>query len=184
MEFLGNDRKTSYGHFERFENLVSSIVSQLGARANHRLQSSMFKDDDARLVVNAVKSLISTSTSSFAPTIGQIKNKMHSLTTANTEVSSLEAWEVVRKAISRSGWYAEEEFEKLPDDLKRLVGSASQLHNWSQMDSDTVNSVISSNFQRNYKQRAEREKELAMLPNDVKKALQIDEKQIFKQIDV
>ena len=143
----------------------------------------MFKDDDARLVVNAVKSLISTSTSSFAPTIGQIKNKMHSLTTVNTEVSSLEAWEVVRKAISRSGWYAEEEFEKLPDDLKRLVGSASQLHNWSQMDSDTVNSVISSNFQRNYKQRAEKDKELAMLPNDVKKALQIDEKQIFKQIE-
>lgn len=143
----------------------------------------MFKDDDARLVTYAVKSLINTSASSFAPTIGQIKNKMHSLTTVNTEVSSLEAWEVVRKAISRSGWYAEEEFEKLPDDLKRLVGSASQLHNWSQMDSDTVNSVISSNFQRNYKQRAERGKKLAMLPNDVKKALQIDEKQIFKQIE-
>ena len=143
----------------------------------------MFKDDDARLVVNAVKSLIGTSTSSFAPTIGQIKNKMHSLTTVNTEVSSLEAWEVVRKAISRSGWYAEEEFEKLPDDLKRLVGSASQLHNWSQMDSETVNSVISSNFQRNYKQRVEKDRELAMLPNDVKKALQIDEKQIFKQIE-
>lgn len=140
-----------------------------------------FKADDSRIVSGAVKAIIYTEPREFAPNIAQVKNKMVELTGANT--TELEAWGIVKKAISRSGWYSNEEFEKLPDDIKRLVGSASQLKSWSQMDSQTVDSVIASNFQRSYKQNAKRNSTIQMLPDDVKKALQIGSDSIIKRIE-
>lgn len=142
-------------------------------QAYFALWCESFKDEDKDLVANAIKAIINTDPSPYPPNIAQVKNKMYELSHIQDDMKPLEAWDIVRKAISRSGWYYEEEYAKLPPNLQQIVGSASQLHQWSQMDSQTVNSVISSNFQRSYKQRQEQNKQIDMLPNSVKKNMQI-----------
>ena len=52
--------------------------------------------------------------------------------------------------------------------MQKIVGSPAQLHEWSQMDRDTVNSVVASNFQRSYKARAKNERDFLSLPSMVK----------------
>ena len=63
---------------------------------------------------------------------------------------------------------AREEFEKLPESVRRIVGAPSQLRDWAMMDCDTFNSVVASNFQRSYRAAAQREREIASLPPDVR----------------
>ena len=58
-------------------------------------------------------------TEKFPPTIADIREKAEQITSVKeTEMSELEAWAIVRKAIGRSNYYAEEEFEKLPEACK------------------------------------------------------------------
>lgn len=60
-------------------------------------------------------------TEKFPPTIADIREKAEQITSVKeTEMSELEAWAIVRKAIGRSNYYAEEEFEKLPEAMMAL----------------------------------------------------------------
>lgn len=131
------------------------------------LWAEMFRDDDVAIVAAAVKSLIETDEKGFPPHIGSVKAKIR-LITGSDEMTELEAWNLVSKAIRNSGYEAKEEFDKLPANIRRLVGSPNQLREWAMMDADTVQSVIGSNFQRSYKVVAQREKEIAKLPTEVK----------------
>ena len=127
------------------------------------LWATMFADDSARLVTEAVKSLICTL--KFPPTIADVKEKIHLLTQPQG-MSELEAWNTVRRAISY--YDAQENYNSLPPMLQRLVGSPNQLREWAVMESETVNSVIQSNFMRSYKVMAARDREQAMLPESAK----------------
>lgn len=131
------------------------------------LWATMFEGDDLQLVLAAVKAFIATDAKGFPPHIGAIKEKLRQLT-APQETTEMEAWGMVYRAICNSGYNAEREFEKLPKPLQSIVGSPHQLYEWSQMDSDTVQSVIASNFQRSYRARANHEREFAALPEDVR----------------
>lgn len=125
----------------------------------------MLKDYDYPLVTSAVKVLLASS--KFAPSIADVIEKVN-LITQPEQMTEQEAWTKIDKAIANSGYHAAEEFSKLPAVLQRLVGSPTQLSEWSMMDADTVRSVIASNFQRSYKALASRERELASMPDDVK----------------
>lgn len=131
------------------------------------LYMSMFEDEPAELVAMAVKALIKTRTSTWPPSIGEINEKIMQITQPE-EMTEMEAWAFVSKAIRNSAYNSAEEFEKLPPVVQRLVGSPSQLREWGQMDSDTVNSVVASNFQRSYKARAKNERDFLALPSSVK----------------
>lgn len=131
----------------------------------------MFKDEPAGLVALAVKRHIATDTKGFPPHIGAIKDAIVKIQQPD-EMTELEAWGLVQKAL-RNGYYgAQEEFDKLPPVVQRLVGSPNQLREWAQMDAETVSSVIASNFQRSYKARAANEREYLALPADVKGAME------------
>lgn len=134
------------------------------------LWAEMFADDDVELVAAAVKALIATDDKGFPPHIGAVKAKMRQITTPG-QMSALEAWELVYKAIKRSGYNSKEEFEKLPPAIQRLVGAPSQLKDWALMDAGTVQSVISSNFQKSYQARAKQETEYQALPSDIKQMI-------------
>ena len=88
-----------------------------------------------------------------------------------TEMSELEAWAIVRKAIGRSNYYAEEEFEKLPEACKMAVGNPSNLREWAMMDSDQVGTVEQSHFVRNYRTAMQRIKEDRRVPEKVRIAI-------------
>lgn len=113
---------------------------------------------------------VRSNTSGFAPTPGQLIDIIYTMTTPQ-ELNEMEAWAVVREAIGRSGYYAMDEFAKLPTTVQKAVGSADQLHVWA-MDDDFSESVVMSNFQRAYRVVLDREKEISKIPNSVRMLIQ------------
>ena len=135
------------------------------------LWTDMFKEEPAELVALAVKAHIATDKKGFPPHIGAIKDAIVKIRQPD-EMTELEAWGLVQKAL-RNGYYgAQEEFDKLPPVVQRLVGSPNQLREWAMMDTTTISSVVASNFQRSYKARAANEREFLALPAEVKSAME------------
>ncbi len=145
-------------------------ISRKEADAIVGLWEDVFRDDEYRLVAAAVKALIESDEKGYPPHIGAVKAKLR-LITGTGELTEAEAWNLVAKALRNSGYCAREEFDKLPPVIQRIVGSPSQLHEWSMMDSETVHSVVASNFQRAYRTAAKREQDLARLPSDVRELI-------------
>lgn len=145
-------------------------TSRQEAEAIVNLWAGMFAEDDYQLVAAAVKALIVADKKGFPPVIGQVKEYIRKLT-APEEMTEQEAWALVSKAIRNGTWGAKEEFEALPPQIQRIVGSPTQLSDWAKMDSDSVHSVVASNFQRSYRAKVKADKEYAALPADVKLAI-------------
>lgn len=114
-------------------------------------------------VSNAVTAYIKTSKSGFAPSIGDIIDRMQ-LLYGDNGVNEMEAWRLVQKAMGNSGYHADEEFAKLPPAVQKAVVSPAALKEWGMMElSDSGWSVVSSNFMRTYRTEVAREKELAKI---------------------
>jgi len=134
------------------------------------LWATMFSDDDLQIVAAAVKAFIATDNKGYPPVIGVIKNKIAELKTPdNTELTEYEAWNKVKKAIRNGIYGASEEFAELPPVIQNLVGSPNQINEWAKMTSETVETVIGSNFMRSYRTKTEHNRTESMLPPDVKK---------------
>ena len=141
------------------------------AKAAVNLWHMMFQDDDAALVSSAVKAFIATDTKGFPPVVGQIKEKLDMICReayGGGELTPMEAWAMVQKAIRNSAYNAESEYAKLPEAVQSVLGGASALHDYAMMDTETVNSVVSSNFQRSFSARRDHVTEMRKLPGDVK----------------
>lgn len=132
-----------------------------------QLWTRQFADEDAGAVRAAVENLISSRTTGFSPTVGEIKDHLHRLRTVDG-VNDAQAWAMVEKACRRGLYNAREEFEKLPPDVQAAVGGPEQLKAWAAMDAETVNSVVASNFRKTYHTVKAREKEKALMPPEVK----------------
>ena len=107
------------------------------------LQKTWFRlleDMDNKTVSNNLAKYIQSDTTGFAPSIGTLRQG------ATEYPTELEAWAIVRKAIKNSGYNANEEFSKLPDAIKRAVGSPSNLYHWALTDSETLGTVEQSHF--------------------------------------
>lgn len=129
-----------------------------------------FAGDPYDEVDAAICSLICSRTAGYSPTVGEVKERLHALRTSS-ELPEDEAWALVSKAC-RNGLYGyKAEFDKLPPEVQRAVGAPEQLREWAQMDVDTVQSVVASNFMRNYRTRSARAKEMDALPPDVRLAI-------------
>lgn len=131
------------------------------------LWAEMFADEPYPVVAMATKALIKTRVSTYPPGIGEITEKIMKITQPE-ETTEMEAWGMVLAAIRNSAYNSRREFEALPEIVQRIVGSPSQLAEWSQMDSSTINSVVASNFQRSYKARAKNERDYLALPSSVR----------------
>lgn len=115
----------------------------------------------------ALKSYILTDTTGFAPSIGQLVEKVSLICTPD-ELNELEAWALVSRAL-RNGYYgAEQEFEKLPLLVQRAVGQPSQLRQWAQTDSESVENVIQSNFLRTYRAVLRKEHDVSKMPIEIR----------------
>ena len=131
------------------------------------LWTDMFQDEPADLVASAVKAHIASDAKGYPPHIGAIKDAILKITRPE-EMTEQEAWGCVVQALRNSAYNSAAEFAKLPPVVQRLVGSASQLREWALMDSDQINSVVASNFQRSYKVRAKNDREYRALPSSVR----------------
>lgn len=127
----------------------------------------------------ALAAFIATDTKGFAPSVGQLIGKIHALFGA-AELGEMEAWQMVRQAISNGGYGAEEEFAKLPPIVQRALGSAGQIRAWA-LDCDYNESVAASNFMRAYRNAAEREREVARMPKQIRQLAEDTAKRLEKR---
>lgn len=143
--------------------------------------NEMLSDYSYEEISVALKAFILSDTSGFAPTIGQLVERVHQLRDAEKgdELTEAEAWAMVHKAVRRSIYYAEEEFEKFPPAIKRAVGSPSYLRDMA-MDENINHSVESSNFKRTYRAVLEKEREMAKMPREIKERLGMN---VFGEIE-
>jgi hypothetical protein len=131
------------------------------------LWASMFSAESLEIVAAATKALIASDTKGFPPTIGAVKEQITKLTIGR-QLTENEAWNTVSRALKNSTYNSEEEFSRLPPTVQRVVGGPSQLRTWARMDSNEVESVVSSNFQRSFRAAAQEEKTLRAMPPDVR----------------
>lgn len=83
------------------------------------------------------------------------------------ELSEMEAWSLVSRAMKNGYYGSEKEFKKFPAIVQKVVGSPSQIHKWA-MDESFNEAVVSSNFMRVYREELQKEKEMQKLPTDLK----------------
>lgn len=105
---------------------------------------SFFKEDNIDNFKNAVNEYIRTS--NRFPTIADIKNIIFKNT--HTQIDNNQLWEALVKAISRSNYYADEEFDKLPELVKLYVRNPRQLQEMASMESDIIHSVVKGQFMK------------------------------------
>lgn len=130
----------------------------------------------------ALKAYIRSDSSGFAPSPGQLIDKMQNFV-SEKELNEIEAWSLVNRAIKNSGYNSVEEFDNLPETVKKAVGSPEQLRAWA-LDSSYNESVISSQFMRTYRTESTRKINLKKLPsymNDIIKA--VNENSCSKSIE-
>jgi len=135
-----------------------------------KLWASEFQYDDYKAVYAVVRAIISAGGREFAPNIGTIREKLRSFS-ADGELTENEAWARVSRAISNGIYGYEKEYAALPPQIQKAVGEPEQLKRWAVMPVDEVQSVVASNFQRSYRAVAQRERELALIPPDVRELL-------------
>ena len=126
----------------------------------------MLSDYDYNLVAMALKAYILSDTGGFAPSIGQLVAKMQTITKPQ-ELSEMEAWSLVSKAIRNSGYNSVEEFAKLTPLVQKAIGLPDQLRIWA-LDENYNEQVVSSNFMRCYRTELTRHEELSKMPSEAK----------------
>lgn len=132
------------------------------------LWSEMLSEYSYSQVSAALKAYIRSDTSGFAPSIGQLVDKLQTINSP-AALSEMEAWSLVSRAL-RNGYYnAEEEYAKLPPLVQKAVGAPSQLRNWAVTDIESVENVIQSNFMRTYRAELRHEQEMAKMPAELRK---------------
>ena len=130
----------------------------------------MLSDYDYNLVAMALKSYILSDTSGFAPSIGQLVDKMKSIT-SQQELNEMEAWSLVCDALRNSGYNYAEEYAKLPPLVQKAVGLPTQLQTWA-LTENLNKDVVGSNFMRCYRIEVERQNEISKMPQNVREMLE------------
>lgn len=156
--------------------------SEAAIEANVNLWARAFADDAYAVVSAAVMSHIVSDTNRFMPPVGIIKAKIAEMLKPD-EMTEQEAWGLVAKALRNSTYGADEEYAKLPPTVQRAVGGASQLRDWAMMDTETVQSVVASNFQRSYRVTSQRERDWEKLPSGVKQFVEELTEHSFGRLD-
>ena len=135
--------------------------------------AEMLSDIPYEQVSIAVKAYIQTDTSGFAPSVGDIREKVRDIFSKKDDLNETAAWSLVMKAIRRSTYYSEEEFAKLPPVVRRAVASPKQLREWATLEDvdGKAMTVIQANFQRTFRMEQKREWERNKLSPDILKLM-------------
>ena len=147
----------------------------------------MLSDFEYADIENALRIYVRIADEQFAPSV----NKLIAMIRKPQELSQMDfptVWRYIRKAISRSLYYSEEEFDKLPDEAKALVGAPGQLREWAQLASETIDSVTRSKVETQYGVYQRRKAEVGAMPEEVRELIEkstpkLPERQIVRAIE-
>lgn len=136
------------------------------------LWATMFRDDDAQNVTQAVYQLIQTH-NGFPPEIADVKSKIREMEAAVTgDPTDEELWFILRKSLTNGVYGADEEFARLPTVLQRYCGSPSWLRDHALMDRDVIDSVVHGQFLKQITSIRERQKFLDGLSPEMLAAME------------
>lgn len=130
----------------------------------------VLSDYGYKQIESALIAYSATDRSGFAPAPGQLIGLLD-MQNQESDLNEMEAWALVSNALRNGTYGAEQEFAKLPEPVQKAVGNPSNLRNWAQTDSDSVENVIQSNFMRTYRTVLKREQDMRKIPEKVKDVL-------------
>lgn len=131
----------------------------------------MLEEYSCEQVAVALKAYITSNTSGFAPSVGEIVAKIQ-LVSQPQELDGMTAWGLVSKALRNGTYGAVEEFNKLPPLVRQAVGMPDNLKNWATSDYQTIETVIQSNFLRTYETAVKRANEINRMPDNIKSLIE------------
>lgn len=131
----------------------------------------MLEEYSCEQVAAALKAYITSNTSGFAPSVGEIAAKIQ-LVSQPQELDGMTAWGLVSKALRNGTYGAVEEFNKLPPLVRQAVGMPDNLKNWATSDYQTIETVIQSNFLRTYETIVKRANEINRMPDNIKSLIE------------
>lgn len=125
----------------------------------------MLSDYTYEQISVALKAYILADTNGFAPSIGQLVDRVNTFSQPQ-ELNELEAWSLVHKAIKNSSYNSEYEFSMLPDVIRKAVGTPNQLRTWA-MDENFNEQVVSSHFIKCYRSEVARYRDFRKMPANI-----------------
>lgn len=137
----------------RYPNWKVDVPMEFVINSWHQL----LRDYPYDVMTKALDDFCKADTKGFAPAPGQLINMISAAVHSN-DMTEQEMLRLVDKAVSNSSYHAEEEFERLPDTVKRAVGSVGSLRQMAGMDYDAYE-VIKHNIARSYRQALAQQKE-------------------------
>ncbi len=155
-------------------------LDESNLQAAVRLWNGMFREIDYSVIAVAVKAYIAAN--KFPPTIADINEYIASIIQPE-EKTAFEAWEQVKRAVRNSSYNSQTEFNKLPEDIREVVGSPETLRVWAMSDAAMLDSVIGSNFQKGYKARQQYNRHLSFAKKDIAVLMQNQQKKLTEETD-
>ena len=143
--------------------MYPSFIKDRDPAVLSRVWQRLFANTPYVLVNQALYAFLNTDVKGFPPTPGALNDIIRKARQLNGPTED-DAWLKVYKAISRGLYNSREEFDKLPPDIRQIVGSPRMLYEWAQMDRSEVNSVIAACFKRSWRARHELTQEFLLLP--------------------
>ena len=141
----------------------------------------MLSDYTYEQISLALKAYILADTNGFAPSIGQLVDRVNTFSQPQ-ELNELEAWSLVYKAIRNSGYNSEYEFSLLPDMVRKAVGTPNQLRTWA-MDENFNEQVVSSHFVRCYRSEVAKDKDFRKMPANIQSLINNNSKAQIDKVE-
>lgn len=130
----------------------------------------LLEEYPANDVMLAYKAFCKNDNSGFAPSVSQLISQLEKPKELAV-MDDAKAWDLVKKAIMRSTYHSQEEFDRLPPTIQKAIGSANMLYSWA-IDENYADGVISSQFLKNYRQVCQRQKDYDRLPRELQNRIE------------
>lgn len=125
----------------------------------------------------ALKAFVNTANSAFAPSVSQLIGQLNKIKALNT-AQEVDVWREVRPAIRNGLYHFDEEYAKLSETAKKMVGDPQQLREWAMLPSEEIDTVIQSNFKNRFKAMQTRQAEINAMPTEIRQMIESNVKQI------
>lgn len=143
----------------------------------------MLEDYNYNQISVALKAYVTSNTSGFAPSIGELIAKIQMISQPQ-ELNEMEAWSLVSKALRNGTYGAVEEFSRLPPTVQEAVGNPDNLRNWATSDYKAIETVIQSNFIKTYRSVTSRAEEIKRVPAEIQKLIEkVNQNSLKAQIE-
>lgn len=143
----------------------------------------MLEDYNYNQISVALKAYVTSDTSGFAPSIGELIAKIQMISQPQ-ELNEMEAWSLVSKALRNGTYGAVEEFSRLPPTVQEAVGNPDNLRNWATSDYKAIETVIQSNFIKTYRSVTSRAEEIKRAPAEIQKLIEkVNQNSLKAQIE-